>query len=126
MAVITYEQLALAWKPDNKRDRAFNVLAITVLVVFITAGIVLSSIPVPKTKRDTPVPVPERIAKFITEKPIVKPKVEPKPLPKPVPLPKPMFKRDQGGKTSKKKGRRKWPAGVDRSVVGSYRYKIGR
>ncbi|MBI1422004.1 MAG: TonB family protein [Gammaproteobacteria bacterium] len=92
---MTYEQLALAWKPDNKRDRTFNMLAITVLAAFLLAGLVISSIPVPKTKRDTPVPVPERIAKFITEKPVVKPKIEPKPLPKPLPLPKPMFKREK-------------------------------
>lgn len=95
MAVSTYEQLALGWSPESKRDHIFNIIAAFVFVGFISAGIILSSIPVPKEKRDTRLLVPERVAKFITEKPKPKPKPKeaPRQIPIPPPLPKPIIQR---------------------------------
>ena len=96
MAVITYEQLALGWKPDSRRDHIFNIIAICVLAVFLISGAILSSIPVPKPQRDVRVPVPERVAKFITEKPKPKPKEIHRTIPKPPPpLPKPLVRREK-------------------------------
>jgi len=93
MSVVTYEELALGWRPDNRRDRVFNIIAIIVLVIFTTGGMYLSSIPVPKQKRERMIPVPERIARFISERPKPKPKprLQVTPIPPP-PLP-PQFRR---------------------------------
>lgn len=93
MAVMTYEQLALSWKPDSKRDHIFNMIAVIVLAGFLVAGLIVSTIPAQKHKRDVAIPVPERVAKFITERPKVKPKQIPRVEAKPVPLPKPLFQR---------------------------------
>lgn len=92
MSTITYEQLALGWKPDSRRDHVFNVLAILVLFGFLVLGIVVSMIPVPKQKHNAPVRVPERVAKFITEKPRPKPKSVQLPVPKPLPVPSPLVR----------------------------------
>jgi protein TonB len=93
MAVMTYEQLALGWRPDSRRDHIFNLVAALVLAGFLITGVIISSIPVPKQKRDMPVSVPERVAKFITERPKPKPKTIAHAPPKPIPLPKPLFER---------------------------------
>ena len=92
MTVVTYEQLALNWKPDSRRDHVFNILAILMLLAFLLSGIFISSIPVPKTKHNTRILIPERVAKFITEKPKPKPKVQPQPVPKPPPIPSPLVR----------------------------------
>lgn len=93
MAVMTYDQLALSWRPDSRRDHVFNLVAFCILAGFMILGIIISSIPVPEQKHETRILVPERVAKFITEKPKPKPKVvvqtEPKPLPVPSPLIRP-------------------------------------
>jgi protein TonB len=92
MTVISYEQLALNWSPDSKRDHVFNMIAFIVLVGFLILGLVVSSISVPKIKHNARVLVPERVAKFITEKPKPKPKVQPQPVPKPLPIPSPLVR----------------------------------
>ncbi len=94
MHVPTYEQVAFAWRPDARDERRFRVFLALVITAFLFAGIVLSSIPLPKKERIARVEVPERVAKFITERP--KPKVveAPKPEPKaPPPRPEPKFER---------------------------------
>ncbi|PKM46565.1 MAG: energy transducer TonB [Gammaproteobacteria bacterium HGW-Gammaproteobacteria-1] len=94
MHVPTYEQVAFAWRPDARDERRFRVFLALVITAFLFAGIVLSSIPLPKKERAARVEVPERVAKFITERP--KPKVveAPKPEPKaPPPRPEPKFER---------------------------------
>ena len=88
-AVVTYNSLALNWSPQNKRDHRFNIFASIVLTITLFIGYVASNIPVPEQTRNTQTVVPERIAKFLTEK--KKPKVikeKPKPLPKPKLKPK--------------------------------------
>jgi len=90
MAGITYEQLALGWKPDSRSDNVFNIIAIVVLLSFLLAALVVSSIPVPKNAQSARTVLPDRIAKFITERP--KPKVVPRPVPKPLPLPSPLVR----------------------------------
>jgi len=93
MSALTYEELALGWNPDNRRDRTFNIIAIIVLVMFTGGGMYLSSIPVPKQKRERLIPVPERIARFISEKPKPKPMPKPQVTPKPPPPLPPQFRR---------------------------------
>lgn len=92
--VPTYEQVALAWHPDARSERGFRLLLALVIAAFLLAGIVLSSIPLPKKERPARVEVPERVAKFITERPRPKPPEAAKPEPKPPPpRPEPRFER---------------------------------
>jgi len=91
MVAVTYEQLALEWRPDNKRDNAFKYITAAVVVFVLLLGFILSSIEVPKEDRKAKVVVPERVAKFILKK--EKPKiVKPKPKPKPKPVFKPRLR----------------------------------
>lgn len=82
---ISYSNLALDWSPESKRDHTFNLIAIVAISTALALGIIFSTIHVPKDERKARVVVPERIAKFITQKPKVKtpPKVKPKPPPPP-------------------------------------------
>ncbi len=95
MALISYAQLALQWRPDHRRDRVFMLIAFFTVSVLLLAAFVISSIPVPKDKRDKIIVVPERVAKFITERPKPKPQEQPKPLPVPKPRPEPKFQRQK-------------------------------
>ncbi len=88
-AAVTYNSLALKWSPQSKRDHRFNIFASIVLTITLLVGFVVSKIPVPEQARKTQTVVPERIAKFLTEK--KKPEVikeKPRPLPKPKLKPK--------------------------------------
>lgn len=87
MVAMTYRQLALGWRPESERDHKFNVIALFVLSGFLLLGVILSSIPVPKDERVLRPAVPERVARFITEKP--KPKPQPPAETKPQPPPPP-------------------------------------
>lgn len=91
MSSLTYKDLALGWSPESKRDHTFNLIAIVVVSVMLGIGIVFSFIQVPKEDRKARTVVPERIAKFITQKPKQKPK--PKVEVKPPPPPKPRIQR---------------------------------
>lgn len=87
MNITTYQNLALSWQPTNKGDRLFQVLAVTCVLLLLLAGFIVSSIDLPEQSRAAKQTVPERVAKFITEreKPEPPPKVVPKPVaPKPV------------------------------------------
>lgn len=91
MASVSYENLALGWKPQNKGDFEFNIIAAIAVVVLLTVALVISSIEVPEPERQTRAKVPERIAQFVLQKEKEKPKpkpVEKKPKPKPVAKPK--------------------------------------
>jgi TonB family protein len=94
MHVPTYEQVALAWRPDARDERRFRLFLALVIAVVLLAGIVLSSIPLPKKERLARVEVPERVAKFITERPKPRSSEAAKPEPKPpLPRPEPRFER---------------------------------
>lgn len=82
MSVITYENLALQWSPERKRDHRFNVLASLFVAGLLLAGFVISGIELPKEERRARTIVPERVAKFILQKEKPK-KIQPKPIPKP-------------------------------------------
>lgn len=93
MKVMSYQHLALAWEPGNKRDKLFLLLAFFVLSLFLGGGFYLGSIELPKQERKARIEIPERVAKFILEKPKPKIKPKPKPIEKPKPKPKPKVKR---------------------------------
>jgi outer membrane biosynthesis protein TonB len=87
MSTLSYQDQALGWQPDNKADRLFTIIAISVVVIFIAFAIIASSITLPEPQRDAKTEVPERIAEFILAKEKPKPKPQPKPEPKPQPEP---------------------------------------
>jgi len=100
MSAVTYDNLALGWVPENKRDSFFNRLTTVVVVLAVLFGFVMTSINVPKEERKAKTAIPERVAKFILQK--KKPKiikVKPKPKPK---IPKKIVKRIKPKKKSNK------------------------
>lgn len=101
MKVVSYENLALAWHPKNRHEKSFILLALTILTIFLGVGIFISSIDVPKQPRKTKIEIPERVAKFILDKPKPKPKPKPKKIEKPKPKPKPKVKRKKPEKQIK-------------------------
>lgn len=82
MAAMDYRQLALSWHPDNERDHSFNVIAAVTVAAFLALGLLMSWISLPKVERVDRAAVPERVARFIVERPKPKPRAEPRPPPK--------------------------------------------
>ena len=76
MVAQDYRQLALSWQPVSDRDAFFNKLATGALLLAFALSMVLSAIPVPKDTRAVRAKVPERVARYIRERP--------KPPPRPV------------------------------------------
>lgn len=103
MNAVTYQSLALAWRPKNKRDKPFILFTSFVFALFVGAAVFMSSIKLPPEERRAKVEIPDRIAKFILEKPKPKVKVIPKVIKKPKPKakPKPKVKREKPKKEIK-------------------------
>lgn len=76
MTAIDYRQLALSWQPDNQRNHVFNRIATTFLIVALLAAALMSIIRMPKVERPVRDVVPERVARFVMEKPKPQPKPE--------------------------------------------------
>jgi len=114
MPAIAYQQLALDWQPSGGDQRSFYRIGAVVLCVTLLLAIVLSVVPVPEKERRAQTVVPERIAKFISQKakppvPVVppkpkveKPKVIPKPVVKPEVTPKPTIERKKPSEVEQK------------------------
>ncbi|NOX93388.1 MAG: TonB family protein [Gammaproteobacteria bacterium] len=105
MNAVSYQSLALAWQPKNKRDKPFILFTLLILALFLGTGAFFSSIKVPKEERRVKAVIPDRIAKFLLDKPRLAPKPEPKPKkiekPRPKPTPKPKVKREKPKKEIK-------------------------
>ncbi len=104
MAVSSYNQLATSWVPDSQENKAFYVVIAIVLSMALLLALTVSFVEVPPKERKPRTAVPERVAKFITQKKKVeppKPKATPAPTPKPIPTPKPKVVRKK--ETEKKK-----------------------
>lgn len=105
MTATNYKSLAGSWIPNSQSARSFQIIVAIFIVAALVFAFVLSSVEVPPKERVAKKAVPERVAKFITEKKKVeppKPKVEP-PKPKPIPKPKPKVVRKQETEAEKKK-----------------------
>lgn len=107
MSVLTYNKLALDWQPAGKRDRAFNALALGLLAAVLILAVVLSAIPVPQEERRQRAAVPDRIARFIADKPkppepVEQPKPKPAPPPPPKVEPQPTVKRERPSEAERK------------------------
>ena len=111
MTLVRYEQLALNWSPERGSDRHFKQIAVLAVGVSVVLGALLSSIELPKERREAHRVVPERIANFIMERDRPKPKPKPEPQPKrevPKPAPKPV-ERPREARTSEKSAELKKP-----------------
>ncbi|TYK65428.1 AgmX/PglI C-terminal domain-containing protein [Colwellia echini] len=86
MTIASYQQLALDWHPQSKSDKSFVIFATIFVLLFVGLGLYMGSIELPKETKRAKVVVPERVAKFILEKP--KPQPKPKVIPKEPPKPK--------------------------------------
>ena len=101
-----YNSIAASWSPESRSARAFQITALLFVLLFIAAAVFMSTLDVPKKERKAKPPVPERVAKFITEKKKVEPpKPKPKEVepPKPIPEPKPKVVRKKETEAEKKK-----------------------
>jgi TonB family protein len=101
MTGASYQSLALAWRPKNRPDKPFILFTLLILALFLGTALFFSSIELPKKERRAKIDVPDRVAKFILDKPkpIVKPK--PKKIEKPKPAPKSKVKRKKPKKEIK-------------------------
>jgi len=105
MTALNYRSLATSWIPDSQDARQFYVITACVLVVLALLAVLVSNVDVPEKQRVARKAIPERVAKFITEKKkpeIPKPVATPPP-PKPIPTPKPKVVRKQETEAEKKK-----------------------
>lgn len=106
MTVRSYRSLALSWVPDSHETRVFYFIVAVVMAAALLLAFFVSSVEVPPKERKARQVVPERVAKFITQKKKVeppKPTVEPKPTPLPKPSPKPKVVRKKETEAEKKK-----------------------
>lgn len=102
---LAYRQLTLRWQPGHTGDCLFRIIAVVCVLVLLALGVLLSVIDVPEQSRSAKTAVPERVAKFITEREKPKP---PEPKPKPPP-PKPVVKVEPEPKPEPAKIERKRP-----------------
>ena len=91
MTTATYQQLALAWHPQSKSDKPFIIFAVSFVLLFVGIGLYMGSVELPPEPKRAKVVIPERVAKFILEKP--KPKPKPRVIKKEPPKPK-VIKKD--------------------------------
>jgi len=87
MASSNYQNLALSWVPDSQGKRQFHLITAAVMLVALLLAIAVASVDVPPKERRAKSDVPERIARFITEK---KQQAVPTPIPTAVPTPRPI------------------------------------
>jgi len=104
MTTATYQQLALAWHPQSKSDKPFIIFAVIFVLLFVGLGLYMGSVELPKETKRAKVVIPERVAKFILEKP--KPKPKPKVIKKEPPKPK-VIKKDPPKAKDKPKVKKK-------------------
>ena len=70
-----YSDIASQWFPSNRGGVGFSIFTIAILAVFISFGLVLSSINLPVKKRVIHADIPDRIAEYVKKvaKPVAKP-----------------------------------------------------
>ncbi len=98
MTTTEYTDLVVQWQPDPGRDRTYRYLIGACIAVVVIIGLVLSLVEVPERERLTREQIPERVARFIDERPKpepVEPEPEPERKPPPVVEPEPVVQRER-------------------------------
>lgn len=93
MVALNYRQLALRWRPGSERDHTFNIIALIAMMAALLFVLLMSSIPLPKQERVVRAQAPERVARFVRERPKPKPRAETKVEPAPALQPEPKIDR---------------------------------
>lgn len=94
----SYQDLVLQWQPDRQARDFYRLWLLICLVLAVSLALVLSLIEVPPKERVTREDIPERVARFMVDRPKLKP---PEPIeqdqPKPLPVvePKPLVERER-------------------------------
>lgn len=83
MTAVTYKALALDWQPQQRAEKRFRLLLAAAVTAMLVLGAALSMIETPEKDRFEKAKVPDRVARFVTER---KPVAPPKPKPKPEPI----------------------------------------
>jgi len=65
---LAYSDIASQWQPGNRRGIGFFAFSASILIIFISFGVIVSSIKLPVKERAVHVEVPERIAKYIAKR----------------------------------------------------------
>lgn len=104
MTARNYRSLALAWFPDSQEKRAFYFIAAVVMSVALALAVLVTLVDVPPKERRAREVVPERVARFITQRP--RPAPPPPvatPTPRPLPTPRPRVVRKTETQAEKNK-----------------------
>ena len=104
-STVAYKNIATTWSPDEQGSRNFVIMVTAFVLGALIVAFVLGGIDVPPKERKARQPVPERVAKFITQqkKPTPPPEVKKVEPPKPIPTPKPKVVRKKETEAEKKK-----------------------
>lgn len=90
MSTLTYSNIALDWRLPGQSDSRFRNLSLALLVIVLGTAGVFSSIPVPEPQYRERAVVPDRVARFVAQRPVPpEPVVEPPPRVAPPPPPPP-------------------------------------
>lgn len=99
MAVNDYKTLVAQWHPDGGQDRRYHLIVVVCLGLAAALALALAAVSVPEAKRPTRQDIPDRVARFITERPepVAAPQPPPEPEPKPLPQiePRPVVQRER-------------------------------
>jgi TonB family protein len=87
MAVKDYKTLVVQWHPNGGKDRSYRFILALCLVIAVLLAVVLTLVPVPEAERPSRDDIPDRVARFITERPEPPAAPEPEPRPEPRPVP---------------------------------------
>src|SRR5690625_7208011 len=111
MAVNDYKTLVAQWHPDGGQDRRYHLIVVVCLGLAAALALALAAVSVPEAKRPTRQDIPDRVARFITERPepVAAPQPPPEPEPKPPPQiePRPHLQRERVPETSAQPTRQK-------------------
>ncbi len=89
MVALSYRQIALGWHPEAEQNGRFRLINLATLVLVVMLAAAVSLIDVPKEERRERAVVPERIARFVSQRkppPPPKPEIKPEPVLPPPPV----------------------------------------
>lgn len=69
MSVTSYHSLVLSWRLPGHGGGRFQILAFALVFMALLIGDLVSRVPLPEAEQDQRVVVPERLARFIAERP---------------------------------------------------------
>src|SRR5690625_7178842 len=68
MAVNDYKTLVAQWHPDGGQDRRYHLIVVVCLGLAAALALALAAVSVPEATRPTRQDIPDRVARFITQR----------------------------------------------------------